>query len=69
MTGFFSVETLWQLFLYGLVSLFELIAGWGIMIALRRRGLSWWWSFFFQSIVIGFTAFVLRKYYVFVAPS
>jgi hypothetical protein len=51
----------WRLFLYGLVSLLELILGYAIMKSLQDKWhYSRFWSFFFQSIVVGFIAYNLR---------
>ena len=66
MSALISLVTLYQLAGYGLVSLGQLAAGWVMMSALRQRtGISLWWAFFLQSVVIGFAGFLVRKEFVF----
>lgn len=63
MTKFFSKTTLYQLVAYFLVGVFEWFVGFYIYHHLGR--ITGFFAFGVQSMVIGFIAFLLRKYWVF----
>ena len=62
MSDFFSMKTLRQLVLYFVVGVYEFGAGWLVFKHIRLPQLD---AFGAQSMLIGFTAFLLRKYVVF----
>lgn len=62
MTAFFSRKTLKQLVLYFLVGIYEYVVGYELFKHIR---LASWIAFGAQSMVVGFTAFLMRKYLVF----
>lgn len=62
MTSFFSRKTLKQLVLYFLVGVYEYAVGYELF---RHIHLASWIAFGVQSIAVGFTAFLMRKFFVF----
>ena len=62
MTAFFSKKTFWQMVSYGVVGVYEWIAGYLIFSALPLPRII---AFGIQSAIVGFTAFLMRKTWTF----
>jgi hypothetical protein len=62
MQGFWSRRTLYQLVAYGVVGVYEYLAGY---VLFSHIPLPQFLAFGVQSAFIGFTAFLMRKYWVF----